>query len=273
MLVAVMYKPDDRCARMALRIEEILREYGHDVALRRAEVQRVEADLGVAVGGDGTLLILYHSVGRTPILGVKDGSYGLLMELEEESLEEGVRRIGSGRYFVAEEPAVSLEGHEDSLALNDILLAPRAVGKALRGRMFVDGVEINSFIADGVVFSTPLGSMAYCLSAGGPLVDPRVGGMIASILAPWPPSMDIPVRSLVIPQGSVVTVESDRDLLAAIDGQIVREVGRRCSVRLVSGGVRLAHLDRDPLRFYRRIVSRVARAKLERCSNLLEKYL
>jgi len=245
---------------LADRVVRHLSEWGVEILREPPPVEPGEGAVVMAVGGDGTLLKAYHdSRGVLPIIGVKDGTYGLLMELDEESMDKGLRRLVSGEYEVVTHPAVRLEGVPVSPALNEVLLACGIRGKASRLSVHVGGAFVNSFIADGLIFATPLGSMAYSLSAGGPLLDPRVHALVAAPLAAWPPSMIVPVTSFVAPLGVEVRVESNRDLVAVVDGQVEIPLQREARVRLISKGPKFARVYPEPERFYGRIVERAGR--------------
>ncbi len=247
-------------SRLAERAAGFLSDHGVEILREPSPVEPRPGAIVMAIGGDGTLLKAYHdSRGALPLIGVKDGTYGLLMELDEGSLQKGLKRLVEGDYEVITHPAVRLEGVPVSPALNEVLLACGIRGKASKFSVYVDGAFVNSFIADGLIFATPLGSMAYSLSAGGPLVDPRVHALVAAPLAAWPPSMIVPVTSFVAPMDIEVRVESNRDLVGIIDGQVEVPLQREARIRLVRDGPRFARMYPEPEGFYGRIVERAGR--------------
>ncbi len=221
-----------------------------------------EGDFAMAFGGDGTLLKAFHLTGgRIPIIGVKDGTYGLLMELEMGEALEAVGDIVEGRFAVEEVPTAAVRDL-GLRAINEILLLAAQRGKAAWFSVEVDGTEINRFLSDGVIFSTPLGSMAYSLSTGGPIVDPRIPAMVISPLAPWPPSMEVPTRALVIPPDSEVRVRSSRELSAIADGQVEVPVGRDVELHLAEGGAKFLSVKGGiKNNFYARLIVRISRAR------------
>lgn len=247
-------------SRLAERAVRYLSEHGVEMLREPSPVEPRPGAIVMAVGGDGTLLKAYHdSRGTLPLIGVKDGTYGLLMELDEGNLHKGLKRLVEGDYEVVTHPAVRLEGVPVSPALNEVLLACGIRGKASKFSVYVGEAFVNSFIADGLIFATPLGSMAYSLSAGGPLVDPRVQALVAAPLAAWPPSMIVPVTSFVAPMNIEVRVESNRDLVGIIDGQVEVPLQREARIRLVRDGPRFARMYPEPEGFYGRIVERAGR--------------
>ena len=258
----IFVREDNESAlRLANKTTEFLVEKGVEV-IRESE-EAPKADRGsvvIAIGGDGTLLKAYHTTrGRLPIIGVKDGTYGLLMELNERNLFFGLERLCNGNYEVVIHPSVDLVGADISPAVNEVLLACGIRGKASKISVFIEDILINKFISDGLIFASPLGTTAYSLSVGGPLLDPRVHALVVTPLAAWPPSMTIPVNSVVLPPSTEVTVKSTRRLVAIVDGQVEVPVGTEARVRLTREGVRFAHVYREPESFYSRIVERVGR--------------
>ncbi len=258
----IFVREDNESAlKLADKTVKFLLERGVDVV--RENEQEPQASRGsvvIAIGGDGTLLKAYHITrGRLPIIGVKDGTYGLLMELNEKNLLSGLERLCSGDYEVVTHPSVDLVGFDVSPAVNEVLLACGIRGKASKISVYVEDILVNKFISDGLIFASPLGTMAYSLSVGGPLLDPRVHALVVTPLAAWPPSMTIPVNSIVLPPGTEVVVKSTRRLVAIIDGQVEVSVGTNARVRLVEEGAMFAHIYREPESFYSRIVERAGR--------------
>ncbi len=144
-------------------------------------------DVVLALGGDGTLLTAVRLLGDDlrPVLGVNLGSLGFLTDTPEENAEEAVSRLLAGQYQL--DPRMLLEvEHRPSQgdvartrALNDVVLhgpSARVLELALRA----DGVDLGSTLADGMILATPSGSTAYSLSAGGPVVSPRLRALIVT---------------------------------------------------------------------------------------------
>lgn len=144
-------------------------------------------DVVLALGGDGTLLTAVRLLGDDlrPILGINLGSLGFLTDTPEEHAEEAVSRLLAGQYEL--DPRMLLEvEHRPSQgdavrtrALNDVVLhGPSA--RVLELSLRADGVALGSTLADGMILATPSGSTAYSLSAGGPIVSPRLRAVIVT---------------------------------------------------------------------------------------------
>jgi NAD+ kinase len=217
----------------------------------------LEADVIIAIGGDGTFLKAVHeSSGNVPVIGVKNGTYGTLMELNHENIADGLRRIVRGEYFVMIVPSVEAKNLKEK-AFNEILLTNQEKGKSMKVELYVEGERINSFIADGIVAATPIGSWAYSLSLNGPILDPRVNAMILAYIAPWPPSSEIPLNPIVVPEGVEITISSDSEMMVVPDGVYRGLTAREVILSLASEGFMLATLSDDPRYFYRRIINRI----------------
>jgi NAD+ kinase len=185
-------------------------------------------DALVTLGGDGTLLRGARLLaGRSvPILGVNLGRLGFLTTCGSEDAEAGLRLLATGDYVAearmtlaarAEDPSGSTR--QEWLALNDFVLHKGGFARVVRLSVAINGESIGVYAADGVIISTPTGSTAYSLSAGGPVVVPTVESII---LTPISAHM-LAVRPLVIPADAEVTVatlENPEQLLVTVDGQV-----------------------------------------------------
>ncbi len=143
-----------------------------------------ECDMVVTLGGDGTILraAAQAMVKNKPVLGVNFGRLGYLTALEQDELGK-LCRLVTGQYIVENRTvlAFEVEGTQNTgLALNDITFFKAAPERIMNVDIYCDDTKISSFRGDGVVFATPTGSTAYSMSAGGPIVDARMGGIIAT---------------------------------------------------------------------------------------------
>ena len=146
-----------------------------------------DCDVVVALGGDGTTLAALHvaaPAGR-PVLGVACGSLGALTAVNAGHVEQALDRVARGEWTPRRLPAVAAErdGRAPLRALNDLVLV-RAGGGQVGVEIVVDGERVIRFAGDGVVAATPLGSTAYTLAAGGPMLAPGATGIVLTPLAP-----------------------------------------------------------------------------------------
>jgi len=193
-------------------------------------------DLLVALGGDGTFLRASRMVvgTKTPVLGINLGRLGFLTAVPLESLEEGLAEVLAGKAVI--EPRFRLraviqardEGRSDDFfALNDIVVHTTGAARVTPLSLDVsdrDGKmqEVGSFAADGLIISTPTGSTAYSMSAGGPIIDPEVEAIAVTPICPH----SLSVRPLVLPSTVTISVRLDSggDHQVTVDGQVVRRL-------------------------------------------------
>jgi NAD+ kinase len=188
-----------------------------------------EIDLLITLGGDGTLLRGARMVAphRTPVLGINLGYLGFLTSIAPEELESRLPLLFAGDYwldtrFTLDARVVSGSGEAEAtfVALNDAVLHKGGFARVVRLAMYVgpDRQEVASYSSDGIILSTPTGSTAYSLSAGGPVVDPSVECIIATPICPH----TMVVRPLVLPATSEIVVEPlspTSELILTVDGQ------------------------------------------------------
>lgn len=184
----------------------------------------------IALGGDGTLLAAARVVGclGTPILGVNLGRLGFLTELRPEGLFSALERIRRKQYSIEERMVlqVTVKTREDQptfFALNEVVLDKGGFSRVIELKMFIDGTFVGAYAADGLIISTPTGSTAHSLSAGGPIVNPRMRAIIATPLCPH----TLAIRPMILCHEETLEVEvsSDRDsAMVTVDGQVGYEL-------------------------------------------------
>jgi len=259
-------RPDHQgAAQLAERVTKFLKDRGKEVVEYEdlEEINPKEFDLAIAIGGDGTLLRLFHKIkGAIPILGIKNGSYGLLMELSEEDLIRGLNKLVEGNFWIEKAPTIEIP-ESNVFALNEILLSTPKIGKALKMRIFIDGAIVNGFLGDGLLISTPLGSLAYALSEGGPSIDPRANVLEIVPVNPWPPSMLVPTSSTIIPMDSTLLIEADRKMLVVPDGCVEECLlhEKRVKISVSREKAKLVRFLTTPHHHYARIIKRISEAK------------
>ena len=190
-----------------------------------------DVDALLTLGGDGTLLRGARFLGgrEIPILGVNLGRLGFLSACGPEDLESAVRRLVNGDY--RGESRMMLEGrpglNEDPrrwYALNDIVLHKSGKARVIWLRVEVDGEEVASYAADGIVMSTPTGSTAYNLSVGGPVVVPNHPSIIIAPIS----AHALSIRPVVVPPDATIVIHADDDgteRLVTVDGQVGATLG------------------------------------------------
>jgi NAD+ kinase len=233
-----------------LGIEAFLEQGLHDVAGKGARLEEpAQLDGLVTLGGDGTLLRGARFLdGRDiPILGVNLGRLGFLTSCQSEDFEAALRNLASGDYVAQPRMALSAKVIDQAgqprkqwRALNDFVLHKGGFARVVRLNVFVDDESIGTYAADGIVISTPTGSTAYSLSAGGPVVVPTLESIVLTPISPH----TLAIRSLVIPADAEVTVEANEsptELLVTVDGQVGTSFvkGEKLKIRKADSPVRI----------------------------------
>jgi NAD+ kinase len=187
-----------------------------------------DLDCLLALGGDGTLLraARYLDGRPVPILGVNLGKLGFLTSCSARDMDDGLRMFARGEYRAEarmglEATALGHDGNERErlVALNDVVLHKGGFARVLRLRVWIDGESIGAYSADGVVCSTPTGSTAYSLSAGGPVVVPTLESILVTPVSPH----TLAIRPLILPPTAVVRLQTEdgpEELLVTVDGQV-----------------------------------------------------
>jgi NAD+ kinase len=184
-----------------------------------------EADFVISMGGDGTFLKAASRVGdkQIPILGVNMGRLGFLADINAQDVERTIAALYAGDYTVEQRSVIRVQTNGIPLdgydcALNDVAILKRDNASMITIHCTVNGDYVTTFMADGLVVSTPTGSTAYSLSNGGPIIVP--GTRVFSLTAVAPHSLN--VRPIVISENSEIqlTVESrTHQYLVALDGR------------------------------------------------------
>lgn len=176
----------------------------------KKEVLLKEVDMAIVLGGDGTVLKTARCLSkkRVAILGVNLGNVGFLTETTPDKLFETLDKIFQGNYEIDKRSilrATIYRGGKKiftSLALNDTVINQGAFARLIRMDLEIDGRQVVKFDADGMIVATPTGSTAHSLSAGGPIVHPRIDGITVTPICPRSLSM----RPIILPDNRQLTV-------------------------------------------------------------------
>ncbi|MGB2770378.1 MAG: NAD(+)/NADH kinase, partial [Candidatus Zixiibacteriota bacterium] len=203
-------------------------------SLSRAELGK-ESDVLISLGGDGTMLASARAVGQrqTPILGINLGGVGFLTEINSNDLCNALNKLKRGDYFIEKRMVLEteVEGIKklDQYGLNDVVLDKGEVARLFLLHLYLQDEFICSYSADGLIVSTPTGSTAYCLAAGGPIINPRMNAIIVSPICPH----TLASRSIVFSENEtlkVVVELSSRQAVLTIDGQVAFKLKSGSSV-------------------------------------------
>lgn len=185
-----------------------------------------QVDVLIVLGGDGTLLSVARLVGDlgVPILGVNLGGLGFLAALTVDELHTALEPLLREELVIEERMMLSAtvtrhgEKLSEYVALNDMVITKSAMSRIIQLEVAVDDQFATGYRADGLIISTPTGSTAYCLSAGGPILFPTMDAVVLTPIC----SHTLTNRPLVLPasQRIDVTLATDQDVMLTADGQV-----------------------------------------------------
>jgi NAD+ kinase len=185
-----------------------------------------EAELAIALGGDGTILrTLAKLLGsNVPLIGVNFGRVGFLASIRPDRLEEDLARVFRGEYRVIELPTLEVQLNGGGyVAVNDVVATSSTLGRMVELAWAVGGEDLGVVPCDGMICATPSGSTAYNLSNGGPVLVRGLDALAVTFIAPH----SLHARPLVVPRGLAVTVANttpDVGCAVLVDGHRVGEI-------------------------------------------------
>jgi NAD+ kinase len=184
-----------------------------------------DCDLVIVLGGDGSILRTSRMAAKCaiPLLGINMGRLGFLSEASPADWREKLLAVFSGDYWIESRMmlrAAAWRGDQqlcEHLALNDVVISRGTLARVVRLKTEIDGERLTTYIADGLIVSTPTGSTAYALAVGGPILPPALRNILVIPIAPHL-TLD---RAIVLSEGALVKVEvgTDYEALLTIDGQ------------------------------------------------------
>ncbi|MEM5776300.1 MAG: NAD(+)/NADH kinase, partial [Anaerolineaceae bacterium] len=215
--IAVVYPPQlPEAAAEGRRMAQTLREMGvsHVVAApisagdMRAEMQSRGFDLAIALGGDGTMLRAVHlsAPQDVPVLGINFGRFGFLIEVQRDAWQQRLPDLLAGRCWVEQRMMLTTEHWRggqrlaSSQTLNEAVVARGQIVRPIMVSARIDGFELATYVADGLLVATATGSTAYALAVGGPIMPPELRNMLIVAIAPHL-SVD---RAVILPEGAQV---------------------------------------------------------------------
>ncbi len=237
----------------------------YDEALNQ-QVKAGGFDLLIALGGDGTMLRAGHLCGPcdVPILGINLGHFGFLMEINQAQWPEVLPRLLSGDYWLEQRMMlVAKQWRAGDVVgkwevVNEVVVGRGQIVRPVQIDTSVDGFYLTTYLVDAMIASTPTGSTAYALAAGGPILPPQLRNIL---IAPVAPHLSLD-RAIVLAEGSTVafTVHFDHQAILCVDGQapIGLADGDRVSAQASEHNVHFVRFQ-DPGYFYRNLTPHMFR--------------
>ena len=201
-------------------------------------------DFVIVIGGDGTFLktARYFAKYDVPVLGINLGRLGFLAQAGQNDLEFVVKALENDKFIIEER--MMLADDKGSLALNDFVIRGASIARTSRFYLSINGKFICDYLADGLIISTPTGSTAYGLAAGGPILAPQLD--VIAIVPVCPHTLN--ARPLVVPASEKLTVstcDACPSVLVSNDGQYTREEKFKVHIGKSQYKAKLALLDED----------------------------
>ena len=230
----------------------ILDSFATLLKLDHPEVQRIsetqipqDTDFIISIGGDGTLLSAAQAVMRTPIpiLGINLGSLGFLTSLERDWRSE-FDKILNGHYRIEERMVLNCrlefpDGSEETLwALNDVVIERADIFSLLPLEVKVGDKLLNRYLSDGLIVSSPTGSTAYALSAGGPIIDPSLDAILITPIS----AHTLSVRPVVLAGNQSIYIQLSDEVDHAhvhVDGKNTRQIDSSIRLRIRASSYRI----------------------------------
>ncbi len=230
-ILIVVKARNDNAAALALQITDWLAALGHKGTiledLKDIHVYNEQKfDFVIVLGGDGTMLNVARAFveNPTPLVGINFGRVGFLAELTPKDWQNGLMRVLEGQYSLTKRMALGWKVYRDAevvlqgYAINDVVVNRGALSRVVTLDVHVDSEPISTIRADGIIFSSPVGSTGYAVSAGGPLVHPASNAILVTAICPY--LCNFP--AMVLPHTMPVYVtlhQSSIKTFVSIDGQ------------------------------------------------------
>jgi NAD+ kinase len=228
-------------------IGEPLQEEEVSVLSAHAERACDEADLVVVLGGDGTILSTARLLGRreVPVLGINYGSLGYLTEFRIEEMFVALEKVLRGDYEIDRRSMLTVENETSAgrefigRVLNDVVVNKSVLARIIEIEVSFDSFFVNRFRADGLIVSTPTGSTAYNLSAGGPIIYPSVDAIVITPICPF----TLTNRPIVIPDSSHVKlrlIDDSSGVMLTLDGQVGKKITPEDTIHIHKSSISFA---------------------------------
>jgi NAD+ kinase len=216
-------------------------------------------DVLFVLGGDGTILMVASECAKynVKIIGINYGHVGFLTEYDRENIDDAVNLVSSGDYKTVERSLLEVECDNKSyLALNDFVIQRATSGTNFSNtvdlRADIDGSTVDNFSADGIIVSTPTGSTAYSLSAGGSILTPDINAFIMTPIC----AHSLHSRPVVYSDDSVLEIfpTGKTPLNIVVDGRVVGVICEKSTVKIKKSKYKVSFITRDEKNFFKKLI-------------------
>jgi NAD+ kinase len=241
-----------------LKIKEIFERYNIEVLLDSISARAIglrgvdfedlckEVDFIVSLGGDGTLISVTRRAYKfdKPVFGINLGNLGFLTDINPDNVEEFLKKFLKGEYRIDERMVIEILYNEKKLyAFNDVVISKDVISSMINIQIDTNESFLNTYRGDGLIISTPTGSTAYNLSAGGPVVYPLTESFIITPICPH----SLTQRPLVLPSNFELKAQVKENFAKLIlDGQEIFDLNDKITIKKAQKPAKLIHrLERN----------------------------
>lgn len=242
-------------------------EYFNYHKMGTKNILKENIDVGLSIGGDGTLLgvcrlLAPHNI---PVCGINIGNLGFLADIEISELENKLSKILTGNYnieqrlmlagYIKKDNAVKLAGY----AVNDIVIASAGVSRMVGLELELDSYKVADYRADGLIVSTATGSTAYSMSAGGPIINPKVKVLLVTPICPH----TFYVRPMIINETEKIDIkikDTSQQVILTFDGQDVYPISSDEQVMICKAPFFAKIIKFDDKNYYKILLNKLIRS-------------
>ena len=243
--IGIVYNPDIKEAKnLAKKINDKIK----NSAIFPIDNLKKDTDLVIVIGGDGTFLKASRFYGRNniPILGFNVGRLGYLAQAHPDEIDFVLDKLKNDDFVIEKRTMLKAL---DYTALNDIVIKGLNCARTSTLDLYINNKKLCSYVADGLIVSTPTGSTAYSLSAGGPIVSPEVDCFLIIPICPH----TLNTRPIVVPTSEKITVkacEKNQKLNVSFDGQVDKTIDGEITIKKCENSAKLLILNKQKDKFY-----------------------
>ena len=252
--MAIQFLERDR-----IGVEKLLLNIPGNIEFVSEKEIHAKSDLIITLGGDGTLIGVARKCNKKspPVFGINMGRLGFITEFGKGEMYEGLNNVLKNKYEFEKAGLFKVQisssdknfSKMQSFFINDIVINKHEISRLFSLSLFVGDESIYSFSGDGLIVSSPIGSTAYSLAAGGPIISPSVKAIVMTPICPHA----LTHRPLVIPDNSKVTVKISKEqapVTLTLDGQQAIMVGGKAIVTISKSIGNYAKIIKNPAKTY-----------------------
>lgn len=223
----------------------------------QCETEELSADMAFVFGGDGAILAANRKLlgKQIPIIGVHLGKFGFLAELTPLTIDQSLEKIFTGKYVISERMLLTCQLYRSekiikrAIGLNDAVVSRTSFSRLISIKLYINGSEANTYSCDGLILSTPAGSTAHSLSAGGPILTPDLEAFLITPICPH----TLTNRPLVVSSDSMIEMEQvsqSKGVGLTVDGQIYVDLMAGDKIIVEKAKERLQLVNTETRTFY-----------------------